>query len=214
VTNNFIAWATPSIPEKLAINGPGIVERPAAEKFYFLGQTNATGQVEALMLLGSNAAHAATTLGSSATNGLYAGIIMRQCERAGAFFGDELHKLEWEGDNANAEIINRISDAIDLVGEPALAAACRELLSHSGYRLKAEKLLQAISAAKDDSTESYRAGILERFCQASDPQLRYSAVDALGNMSSHSSLAKELLKNIRTAETNIQIARLADLYIR
>src|SRR5437763_7247510 len=107
---NLVAWA-PGASEKQAANGPGPVgDRTAAEKFYFLGQTNAAGQLETITLLGSNATHATATLGSSATaNGLYADIIVRQCDRAGAFFDNELHKLELEGDDTTDDAIDRIS---------------------------------------------------------------------------------------------------------
>jgi hypothetical protein len=210
---NLTTWDI--APENPTVNGPVTAERAPVEKFYFMGQTNATGHVESIMMLGSNAPCPVSAVGSSATSGLYAGIVMRQCERVGTYFENELHKIEWEGDDRNTDvIINRLSDAIDLVGEPALAAACRELMSHTKYRFRMDKLLQAVAAAKDNTTEIYRARVLEQFCHASDPQLRYAAVDALGNMAAHSSAAKEFLKNVRKGESNMQIASLAELYIR
>jgi hypothetical protein len=165
------------------------------------------------VLPASNLSWLSFSTASSGVNATYISILSRQCYRAQVFINNQLRKLEWDGDESNAEVVGKIADAIDLVGEPALVAAYRDLLSHTKHLFRAEKLLRAIAEAKDDTTETYRAHVLEQFCHAQDPQLRYSAVEALGNMASHSSVAKDLLETVRNGESNTQIAHLADLYI-
>ena len=108
----------------------------------------------------------------------------------------------------------RIAEAIDLVGEPALCAAYVQLLANVTRRFPLEKLLQALATARDGDTEKFRAEVIERFCYAQDPAVRYTAVEALGEMASHSHIAKELLKKLSETETNKQIAGIAKSYAR
>jgi hypothetical protein len=172
--------------------------------------------IDVVVLMGSNLTPHANTSPSSSSDitVTYYDILSRQSQRTHNFIDIELRKLEWDEDEINEEVVNRIANALDLVGEPGIWAAYLELTIRRKNRFTVEKLLLALSEAKDGSTERHRIAVLGLFSQASDAALRYSAVEALGNMASRSAAAKAVLNNIRRTESDKQISRIADLYGR
>ena len=185
------------------------------DKVYFFGHGNAaSGQIESLVVFGSNIGRQIFTVNSSDVNAAYTGIITRQCQRAQDFISNELRKLEWDDEDTNERVVDTIAAAIDLVGEPGIYAACQELMAHQNHQLIFEKLLMAVSSAKDRSTDRHRVNLLSTFLHSSDAVARYSAVEALGNMASHSNGAKTALQKVAASETDHNIAHVASIYGR
>ena len=193
----------------LAVNDPGAPRPKSAKKFFAFVQGSTDGQIEAMLVFGGNAIYPAFATGSSTMHAVYSGIIGRQCQRMEAFIGAELGKLEWEDDEAADEAVERIAAAIDLVGEPGIYAAYQHLAATRDQRFPVEKLLSAISSAKDDSTERHRINLLYTYCRDADIFTRYTAVEALGNMASHSGDARQALQQISKQEENSEIAAMA-----
>jgi len=204
-TQNQETWD----PLHLPSNTPEI-----AKKIYFFGQNNASGEIEAIIFLGSNIGKTAFSQTSSQVNSAYAGIIARQCHRTQVFINNELRRLDWDDEETNEQIVNRIAAAIDLVGEPGIYAACQEMIQNQESDFSRQKLMTAISMARDESTERHRVNLLAVFAREGDIATRYRAVEALGNMSDRSSAAKTALHNISNKDANRQIADMAVSYSR
>jgi hypothetical protein len=151
---------------------------------------------------------------SSALNTTYVNILYRQCYRVQVFIGNQLHNLEWQDEEANGQVVNRIAEAIDLVGEPGIYAAYQQLAASRNNRLAFETLLWAVSVAKDKSTERHRVTVLTEFSREPDQAVRYNAVEALGNMATYSESAQRALREISRSETNREIANMAAAYSR
>lgn len=180
-----------------------------AKKVYFFGQSNASGEIEAIVFFGSNLEKPIFSATSSQINAAYAGIVARQCRRAQTFINQELRRLHWEDEELNEQVIDRIAAAIDLVGEPGIYAAYQEMIANKESDFTRDKLMAAISTARDESTERHRVNLLSVFAREGDISTRYRAVEALGNMAPRSDRAKAALQNVSAKDTNPQIADLA-----
>jgi hypothetical protein len=181
---------------------------------YFTIHEATTNQTDNFLTSGTNVQHTTVSAASSSVNAMYAGIIGRQCWRARDFIASELSKLEWEDEGENEKIVNRIAEAIDLIGEPGIYASCEQLLTNRTRHFTFSSLLRALSVAKDRSTEGYRVKLLLLLLRDADPATRYSAVEALGNMAIHSDSAKFALRDFSSKEPNSEIAAMADAYSR
>ena len=143
--------------------------RRSRRKIYFFGQNNASGEIEAIIFLGSNAGKTVFSQTSSQVNAAYSGIIARQCLRAQAFIINELRRLtDWDDEETNDQIVQRIAAAIDLVGEPDIYAAYQEMVANQESDFTREKLMTAISMARDESTDRHRVNLLTVFAREGD----------------------------------------------
>lgn len=198
-----------------ASNMPAVNGVPMPEKWYFAGQSNASGQIEAMVIFGANTGNAQSSLNSSVNiSAAYNGLVSRQFCRAHNFIGDQLNQLSRDDEENNDQLIEKIATAIDLLGEPALGAVWSILRGQETKRFVVEKLLEAVVAAKEESVEGYRANIVEGLCHSQDSNVRYAAVDALGDMASHNEIAKKLLEKLLLTEGNSQIGTIARSYAR
>jgi len=140
--------------------------------------------------------------------GFYSDIFAKQYGRLRTFFDRELKSLQWSDDEANEEIIERLSEIIDLVGEVAIYAAYKEAQSLGDRHFTLERLLTAIASAKDKLTEQSRTKLLLQYALSPDSSARYAAVRALGRMQGGDARAR--LREISAQEKNPQIARAAE----
>jgi hypothetical protein len=163
---------------------------------------------------GTNAYFTSNPSSSLTVESFFYEIVSQQFQRSGQYIARKLENLEWEADDNNIDIINAISTAIDLIGEPAIAALHVKIHEHKKHLFTLKNILNALSQAKDKSTEMYRIDLIKRLLSSNEPSVRYIATEALGNMASHSSDAKLEIKKVVENEKNPDVAEAARAYLR
>jgi hypothetical protein len=146
------------------------------------------------------------------TVAMYRDIFSAQCARVHTLIYENLEQLDHYDDDYNEKIINRITDAIDLVGEPAYCTAFLEARQLRDDRYSFERLLLAIGGSRHRETEGLRLEMLRSYAESSDSRSRRAAVRALGRMDSQS--AKSLLRKIGDKADCSEIAQMATALLR
>jgi oligoendopeptidase F len=125
---------------------------------------------------------------------MYQKLFSDQSARVSTFIYDNLQQLDRSDDEYNEKIIERIAEAIDLVGEPASCVAALDAKVLREDHFVFANLLLAIASSRHRDSESYRLEVLRAFAQNDDPQTRRAAIRALGRMPSRE--AKDALREI------------------
>ena len=146
------------------------------------------------------------------TEDMYQKIFSEQCARVSAFIYGYLEQLDRSDDDYNEKIIERISEAIDLVGEPASGTAVLEAQLLREDRFVFDRLLLAIASARHKETEPYRLNMLRGYAQSENPRTRRAAVRALGRMDSEG--AKSVLREISRTKDRSEVSQMASAFLR
>jgi HEAT repeat protein len=130
-----------------------------------------------------------------------------------AFIYQNLQQLDRYDDEYNEKIIERIAEAIDLVGEPASCTAALDAKVLREDHFVFANLLLAIASSRHRDSESYRLEVLRAFAQNDDPQTRRAAIRALGRMPSGD--ARNALREIsKQAGGRSELAQLSAAFAR
>lgn len=119
--NTFLRFAERDDAYPIISAGTIVVVGGPAETANTAVETSGTGVMAANVAVNFGAVPSSYTL-SSVVN-MYQKIFSDRCARVSAFIYDNLEQLDRSDDNYNEKIIERIAEAIDLVGEPASCTA-------------------------------------------------------------------------------------------
>jgi hypothetical protein len=149
----------------------------------------------------------------SAVVNMYQKIFSDQCARVSSFIYDNLEQLDRSDDDYNEKIIERIAEAIDLVGEPASYTATIDANILREDHFVFSRLLLAIASSRHRETEAYRLEVLRGYAQNEDVRTRHAAIRALGRM--RSDAAKNALREIsKQAGQKREVAQFAAAFAR
>ena len=141
---------------------------------------------------------------------MYQKIMSEQCVRTSSLIFESLGQLDYENDDYNEQVVERIADAIDLVGEPAYCTALLEA-RHLQDRFAFGYLLLGIASSKSKETETHRLRTLCGYTEDSDYRTRRAAVRALGRMGAAG--AKQALREISENAAHGEIAQMARAFL-
>ncbi len=208
--NTFLRFAERDDAYPVISAGTIVVVGGPAETANTAVSTSGTGVMAANVAVNFGSAPSSYTL-STVVN-MYKKIFSDQCARVSAFIYDNLQQLDRSDDDYNEKIIERIAEAIDLVGEPAscTAAIDANLLREDHFVFA--NLLLAIASSRHGETEGYRLKVLRDYAQSEDPRTRRAATRALGRM--HTDDAKNALQEISRQAGRSEVSQLAAAYLR
>jgi len=207
--NSFLKFAERDDAFQIVSSGTVVVVGGSAETANTYTNTSGTGVMGTNVAVNFGAVPSSYTL-STVVN-TYQKIFSDQCARVSSFIYNNLEQLDRSDDDYNEKIIERIADAIDLVGEPASCTAAMDASLLREDHFVFASLLLAIASSRHRETEGYRLKVLRNYAESEDPRTRRAAIRALGRM--HSDDAKGALREISTQTGRSEISQLAAAYL-